>query len=190
MDKQSSCTSSIIEQSSEDNSSVKRSFISRKKRICLVGKACENMTLDTMSRQFGVPVLKSPTGAEYMGDVEYCTYFILEKFEGQEYEVLQESSHRILGTTALLQLAKNKQSLPSVNRPTYTLSMMGNVVLFTGFRKKDELTRLINMIHHMGGSIRKEAASKVTHLIANCCTGEKYRYLYHKIVFGDFSLTS
>lgn len=176
MDKQNSCTSSIIEQSSEDNSSIKRSFISRKKRICLVGKVCENVTLDTTARQFGVPVLKSVNGGEYINNVEYCTYFILEKFEGREFEVLQESSHRILGTTALLQLAKNKQPLPSVNRPTYTLSMMGNVVLFTGFRKKDELTRLIIMIHQMGGSIRKDPGSKVTHLIANCCGGEKYRY--------------
>jgi hypothetical protein len=32
------------------------------------------------------------------------------------------------------------------------------------------------MIHFMGGSIRKEMGSKVTHLIANCCGGEKYRY--------------
>ena len=32
------------------------------------------------------------------------------------------------------------------------------------------------MIHNMGGSIRKEMGAKVTHLIANCCGGEKYRY--------------
>lgn len=28
----------------------------------------------------------------------------------------------------------------------------------------------------MGGSIRKEMGAKVTHLIANCCGGDKYRY--------------
>lgn len=28
----------------------------------------------------------------------------------------------------------------------------------------------------MGGSIRKEMGTKVTHLIANQCSGEKYRY--------------
>ncbi|KAK0092672.1 hypothetical protein PV326_000876 [Microctonus aethiopoides] len=58
----------------------------------------------------------------------------------------------------------------------YTRAMLGTVVVFTGFRKKDELTRLINMIHSMGGSIRKEMGAKVTHLIANCCGGDKYRY--------------
>ena len=37
-------------------------------------------------------------------------------------------------------------------------------------------TKLINMIHSMGGSIRKEMSGKVTHLIASCCGGEKYKY--------------
>lgn len=32
------------------------------------------------------------------------------------------------------------------------------------------------MIHCMGGSIRKDMGAKVTHLIANCCGGDKYRY--------------
>lgn len=32
------------------------------------------------------------------------------------------------------------------------------------------------MILCMGGSIRKEMGMKVTHLIANHCSGEKYRY--------------
>lgn len=32
------------------------------------------------------------------------------------------------------------------------------------------------MIHSMGGSIRKEMGAKVTHLIANCCGGDKYKY--------------
>lgn len=37
-------------------------------------------------------------------------------------------------------------------------------------------TKLIPLIHHMGGSIRKDMVAKVTHLIANCCGGDKYQY--------------
>lgn len=44
-----------------------------------------------------------------------------------------------MGPTALLQLAEKKDSLPSINRPMYTQAMVGTVVVFTGFRKKDEL---------------------------------------------------
>ena len=34
----------------------------------------------------------------------------------------------------------------------------------------------MDMIHHMGGGIRKDMGSKITHLIANFCGGERYRY--------------
>lgn len=36
--------------------------------------------------------------------------------------------------------------------------------------------RLIMLIHNMGGSIRRDMVSKVTHLIANSCGGDKYQY--------------
>jgi len=36
--------------------------------------------------------------------------------------------------------------------------------------------RLITFIHNMGGSIRRDMVSKVTHLIANTCGGERYQY--------------
>lgn len=50
---------------------------------------------------------------------------------------------RILGPTALLQLADKKDSLPSIKRPLYTLAMVGTVVVFSGFRtKEDELVNL------------------------------------------------
>lgn len=37
-------------------------------------------------------------------------------------------------------------------------------------------TKLVPLIHHMGGSIRKDMSAKVTHLIANFSGGEKYQY--------------
>lgn len=36
--------------------------------------------------------------------------------------------------------------------------------------------KLVPLIHHMGGSIRKDMCSKVTHLIANVSGGSKYQY--------------
>ncbi|XP_053986553.1 protein ECT2 isoform X2 [Hylaeus volcanicus] len=168
--------SSISDINSEEAVRSDPVIIPRKKRICLIGAACDDSTLGAAAQQFSVPVLKSETGSEYIEDTAYCTYFVLKQFEGPEYDALHKSAHRILGPTALLQLAERKDSLPSINRPMYTQAMVGTVVVFTGFRKKEELTKLINMIHNMGGSIRKEMGAKVTHLIANCCGGDKYRY--------------
>ncbi|XP_076289624.1 protein ECT2-like isoform X4 [Lasioglossum baleicum] len=168
--------SSISDINSEEAVRSEPVIIPRKKRICLIGAAGDDPVLGAAAQQFSVPVLTSETGLEYVEDTTYCTYFILKEFEGLEYDALHKTAHRILGPTALLQLAERKDTLPSINRPMYTQAMVGTVVVFTGFRKKDELTKLINMIHNMGGSIRKEMGAKVTHLIANCCGGDKYRY--------------
>ncbi|XP_012533950.1 protein ECT2 isoform X2 [Monomorium pharaonis] len=156
---------------------TKTLIIPRKKRICLIGTACNDPALNAAAQQFKVPVLKSETGMEYIDDTTYNTYFVLKQFEGPEYDVLCKSAHRVLGPTALLQLAEKNESLPSIKRPMYTQAMVGTVVVFSGFRTiEDELRKLANMILSMGGSIRKEMGIKVTHLIANHCSGEKYRY--------------
>ncbi|XP_071568146.1 protein ECT2 isoform X7 [Temnothorax nylanderi] len=156
---------------------TKTLIIPRKKRICLVGATCNDPALNAAAQQFKVPVLKSETGTEYVEDTTYNTYFILKQFEGSEYDALCKSAHRVLGPTALLQLAEKKEPLPSIKRPMYTQAMVGTIVVFSGFRsREDELRKLANMILNMGGSIRKEMGIKVTHLIANHCSGEKYRY--------------
>lgn len=90
--------------------------------------------------------------------------------------------------------------MPDNVRPLYSLSMRSAFICFTGFRIKEELvsifyvshlciitimyalyasllqTHLITLIHHMGGSIRKDMSARVTHLIANSSGGEKYKY--------------
>eukprot|EP00076_Gallus_gallus_P043997 XP_025009535.1 protein ECT2 isoform X5 [Gallus gallus] len=53
--------------------------------------------------------------------------------------------------------------------------MLNLVLCFTGFRKKDELVKLVTLVHHMGGIIRKDFNSKVTHLVANSTHGDKFR---------------
>ncbi|KAL1140293.1 hypothetical protein AAG570_000225, partial [Ranatra chinensis] len=125
---------------------------------------------------FNVPVEFSETGAQWIDSPVYSTVFVVEEFAGPLFENLHQKGHRILGPTALKELAELKRPLPENARPLYSLAMHGVVVCFTGFRKKEELARLILLIHHMGGSIRKEMVSKVTHLIANSCGGEKYQY--------------
>ncbi|KAL6255987.1 hypothetical protein P5V15_013223 [Pogonomyrmex californicus] len=161
-----------------DINSAESTKAQRKKRICLVGTTCNDAMLNAAAQQFNVPVLMSETGMEYVEDTTYNTYFVLKQFEGPEYDVLCKSAHRVLGPTALLQLAAaEKKELPNIKRPMYTQAMVGKIVLFSGFRtREDELRKLANMVLNMGGSIRKEVGMKVTHLIANHCSGEKYRY--------------
>lgn len=35
--------------------------------------------------------------------------------------------------------------------------------------------RLVDVVHHLGGSVRREVGPNITHVVANACCGEKYR---------------
>ncbi|XP_049698801.1 protein ECT2 isoform X6 [Helicoverpa armigera] len=104
------------------------------------------------------------------------SYVITSPFDGDLFDTAHRAKYRVLGPTAVLQLSERDEPAPATARPLYSLAMRGAVICFSGFRKKDELTYLITLIHYMGGSIRKDMSSKVTHLIAAAATGDKYRY--------------
>ncbi|CAH1117797.1 unnamed protein product [Phaedon cochleariae] len=145
-------------------------------RLCLVGDLAKDSNLHAVAETFGVPVVTSKDGLEYAQDDSCTTIFVLANFEGDVYNRLYKSKQPLLGPPALQQLAAKKEKLPNNTRPLFNLSMTGVVVCFTGFRNKDELTKLVPLIHHMGGSIRKEMSAKITHLIANVGGGDKYQY--------------
>ena len=60
------------------------------------------------------------------------------------------------------------------------------IICFTGFTQKEELKRLADLVHHMGGSIRKDFSSRVTHLVANATSGNKYRVGQNQLHFVWF----
>lgn len=147
-------------------------------RICLIGSVIDDEKIVAAAHSFNVPVLTSDTGLEYVKETQWTTYFVMQEFEGEHFNVIRKSKHRIYGPTALQQIAQSGKGLAYVNRPLYNFSMKGVITCFTGIRKKDELTRLVNLIHTMGGSIRKDMKenSRCTHLICSTSAGEKYHY--------------
>ncbi|XP_028028434.1 protein ECT2 isoform X6 [Bombyx mandarina] len=134
-----------------------------------VRAACERLGIvEVAPEPDALPTLLQPTAPP-------C-YLVTSPFEGELFDTAHRAKYRVLGPTAVLQLAERDEPPPANARPLYSLAMRGAVICFSGFRKKDELTYLITLIHYMGGSIRKDMSSKVTHLIAAAATGEKYRY--------------
>lgn len=157
-------------------SSTSSAYIMEKQRICLIGAVVEDSETVLAAQSFNVPVLTSDSGLELVRDTEWVTYFVMNEFDGASFDAIRKTKHRIYGPTALKQVAQSDKGLTYVNRPIYNFAMKGVITCFTGIRKKDELTRLVNLIHAMGGSIRKELNSRVTHLICNTSSGEKYQY--------------
>lgn len=115
------------------------------RRICIIGDLAADNKLHSVAESFGVPVVCSENGLEYINDNACCTYYVIDTFEGDIYNALSKSRQVILGPPALQQLAKNeKKELPDNTRPLFNIAMRGVVVCFTGFRCKDELVRNVN----------------------------------------------
>uniref|UniRef100_A0A671MPT7 Epithelial cell transforming 2 n=1 Tax=Sinocyclocheilus anshuiensis TaxID=1608454 RepID=A0A671MPT7_9TELE len=147
-------------------------------RVVLVGEAGNIAELEKALQDINTPYIKTDNVRDF-GDGENCefeTVFVLKDFQAPEYSFLYKNDNRILGPPAVMHCASKGEPLPFSSRPLYSMTMLNLSLCFTGFRKKDEVVTLVNLVHHMGGTIRKDFDStKVTHLIARSTHGEKYR---------------
>uniref|UniRef100_A0A8D9E2I1 Protein ECT2 n=2 Tax=Cacopsylla melanoneura TaxID=428564 RepID=A0A8D9E2I1_9HEMI len=150
-------------------------------RICV----CSNVN-QTESFQQALTYLAIPS--EVIDDEDY---FVHTKFDDPIIIVSSEFTNnflrfhkppqsRVLGPTALIEMSDEVEKLKILPRtrirPLFCHSMQNIVICITGFRNKQETLRLIDMVKHMGGKIRKEMNYQVSHLIANCVSGDKYKY--------------
>ncbi|XP_056591573.1 protein ECT2 isoform X1 [Triplophysa dalaica] len=141
-------------------------------------EAREKLIKSIVNMDINTPCIKTDNVKEF-GDGENCEFenvFVLKDFRAPEYSYLYKNDSRILGPPAVMYCASKGEPLPFSSRPLYSMTMLNLSLCFTGFRKKDEVVNLVNLVHHMGGAIRKDFDSaKVTHLIAHSTHGEKYR---------------
>ena len=146
-------------------------------QICVVG---EDLYKDSefmkTCAHFGVPVLQSRTGLEYLQETSVRTVYIVSSFDGPEYEKLNESKRPILGPPAVKDLVRNDLPLLVKKLPVYCLALYESIIVFSGFKRKSDLQRMMKLIQKMGGSINKDAGRKMTQLLAQSSLGEKYQY--------------
>ncbi|KAL6469130.1 hypothetical protein MHYP_G00226540 [Metynnis hypsauchen] len=146
-------------------------------RVVLVGDTGNNIDLVKALEDINVPCIKTDNVRE-LGDgenAEFETVFVLKDFQSPDYSYLYKNDNRILGPPVVFHCAGKGEPLPFSSRPLYSTTMLNLSLCFTGFRKKEEVVNLVNLVHHMGGTIRKDFSAKVTHLIAHSTHGEKYR---------------
>ncbi|XP_022427755.1 protein ECT2 isoform X5 [Neophocaena asiaeorientalis asiaeorientalis] len=146
-------------------------------RIILVQEAGKQEELIKALKEIKVPFVKMESVEEFksLDSPEFENVFIVMDFQDSVFNELYKTDCRVIGPPVVLNCAQKGEPLPFSCRPLYCTSMMNLVLCFTGFRKKEELVRLVTLVHHMGGVIRKDFNSKVTHLVANCTQGEKFR---------------
>ncbi|XP_053315711.1 protein ECT2 isoform X1 [Spea bombifrons] len=140
-------------------------------------KSRESFIKTIVNMEIKVPCLKTNSVKEYVDadSPEFENVFVLSDFQNPSFQYLYKADCRVLGPPIILYCAQKGEPLPFTSRPLYCASMLNLVLCFTGFRRKEELVKLVTLVHHMGGTIRKDFSSKVTHLIANSTHGDKFR---------------
>ncbi|XP_069415924.1 protein ECT2 isoform X4 [Ovis canadensis] len=146
-------------------------------RVILVQESGKQEELIKALKEIKLPFVKMESVEEVksLDSPEFENVFIVMDFQDSVFNELYKADCRVIGPPVVLNCAEKGEPLPFACRPLYCTSMMNLVICFTGFRKKEELVRLVTLVHHMGGVIRKDFNSKVTHLVANCTQGEKFR---------------
>ncbi|KAL0593331.1 Protein ECT2 [Plecturocebus cupreus] len=146
-------------------------------RVILVQEAGKQEALIKALKEIKVCFVKMESVEEFEGldSPEFENVFVVMDFQDSVFNDLYKADCRVIGPPVVLNCSQKGEPLPFSCRPLYCTSMMNLVLCFTGFRKKEELVRLVTLVHHMGGVIRKDFNSKVTHLVANCTQGEKFR---------------
>ncbi|KAJ8418844.1 hypothetical protein AAFF_G00003430 [Aldrovandia affinis] len=141
------------------------------------GREGEKFIKSIVNMEINMPCIKTHDVKEF-GDgenAEFESVFVLTNFKCPDYSYLYKNDNRIVGPPVVLHCAAREEPLPFSSRPLYCTTMLSLSLCFTGFRKKEEVVNLVNLVHHMGGTIRKDFSAKVTHLIAHSTHGEKYR---------------
>ncbi|KAL2804698.1 protein ECT2 isoform d, partial [Daubentonia madagascariensis] len=111
------------------------------------GKSDEKLIKSVVNMEIKVHFVKMESMEEFEGldSPEFENVYIVMDFQDSVFNDLYKADCRVIGPPVVLHC-----------------SQKGEV-------------RLVTLVHHMGGVIRKDFNSKVTHLVANCTQGEKFR---------------
>ena len=115
-------------------------------------------------------------------------YFVCEDFSSGIYDKLHKKRCKIVGAPYVISMYRLSRELPELHRPIYNRAMIGVCLCFTGFKNKEEMSRLCRLVHHMGGSVKKEFSGQITHLVASCIYqgSIKYKVISHVMLFFTY----
>lgn len=74
-----------------NNETITNDKHTSRQRICLVGEVAEDQEVTVAARTFNVPVMASETGAEFIEDDTWTTYFVLAEFEGTIFDGISKA---------------------------------------------------------------------------------------------------
>ncbi|XP_067948409.1 protein ECT2-like isoform X2 [Watersipora subatra] len=149
-------------------------------KLVLVGERCvKNRSLREAAQKLSpqYELCFSDTGIEYAGYEEGCDIvMVYDNFTDCVFDKLCAKNCTIIGPQILFtSTSTDPPILVRRKKPVYNNALKDQVVCFTGFTDREQISNLASLVHFMNGTIRKDFSSSVTHVVANHCRGEKYK---------------
>lgn len=103
--------------------------------------------------------------------------YVVESFDESIFiQLKDEENIYIISSELVLNCAERKIDIPVPrrNRPLYSQHLSSAVICFVGGTRREIHTKFSDIVHYLGGSVRKDYGDQVTHVVSFANLGEKY----------------
>ncbi|UJR36548.1 hypothetical protein I4U23_029268 [Adineta vaga] len=153
--------------------------------FCVIGKACSNTRLlASLEDRYAYDcltdedhVLRTLSETKQLLTKRQLRIYVIESFdENLFYSLKEDENIYIISAELVLTCAEKKIDIPVPrrNRPLYSQHLVSAVICFVGGTRREIHTKFSDIVHYLGGSVRKDYSDQVTHVVSFANLGEKY----------------
>ncbi|CAF2039742.1 unnamed protein product [Rotaria magnacalcarata] len=153
--------------------------------FCVIGEACSNIRLlSALEDRYAYEcinseeqVLRTLSETKQLLTKRQLRIYVIESFEESLFYNLKEDENiYIISAELVLTCAEKKIDIPVPrrNRPLYSQHLSSAIICFVGGTRREIHTKFSDIVHYLGGSVRKDYGDQVTHVVSFANLGEKY----------------
>ncbi|CAF1595401.1 unnamed protein product [Adineta ricciae] len=153
--------------------------------FCVIGKACSNTRLlAALEDRYAYErftddehVLRTLSETKQLLTKRQLRIYVVQSFdENLFYSLKEDENIYIISAELVLTCAEKKIDIPVPrrNRPLYSQHLASAVICFVGGTRREIHTKFSDIVHYLGGSVRKDYSDQVTHVVSFANLGEKY----------------
>ncbi|CAF0902601.1 unnamed protein product [Adineta steineri] len=153
--------------------------------FCIIGTACSNTQLLTALDDRYVfecinnerDIIKTLSDIKHSLSKRQLRIFIIDSFDDKTFYSLKDNDNMYIISSELVLICAEKKidiPVPRRNRPLYSQQLESAVVCFVGSIRREIHAKFSDIVHYLGGSVRKDYNEQVTHVISFANLGEKY----------------
>ncbi|UJR09565.1 hypothetical protein I4U23_013800 [Adineta vaga] len=153
--------------------------------FCVLGTACSNSRLLTaLDDRYVFECINNENEVnKILAETKDCLskrqlkIYIVDSFDEETFHNLRDNDNIYTISSELVLICAEKKidiPVPRKNRPLYSQQLESAVICFVGSARREIHAKFSDIVHYLGGSVRKDYSEQVTHVISFANLGEKY----------------